>query len=92
MDNTVVQLQVPQPELSESGEALQTGVVQAKPPKEPIMVPTPQENIDYASALLGQLRDHAKEYDWMLAHFIEVAYMHAVDLRRDPTKMRRHRK
>lgn len=42
MENTVVQLQVPQPELSESGEALQTGVVQAKPAKEPIMVRHPR--------------------------------------------------
>lgn len=92
MDNTVVQLHVAQSEIPEPAQTTEAGGSQGKPAKEPVRVPTPQENIDYAAALLEQLRTRAAEYDWMLAHFIEVAYMHAADLRRDPTKMQRHRK
>ncbi|MDP9590544.1 UNVERIFIED_ORG: hypothetical protein J2W19_003108 [Shinella zoogloeoides] len=54
--------------------------------------PTPEENVAYTETMLRELKDKAMECDWLLAHFIEMAWLHATDLRANPMKMQRHRK
>jgi len=57
----------------------------------PTTVLTPQQRIEFLENMLGQLKEQATECDWMLAHFIEIAHLQAIDLRNGVTAPQRRR-
>ena len=71
---------------------MKLAIAEVKQAASPATVPKAEDALPYIRQMLGELRDSAAGFDWLLAHLIEMAQIHAADIQGGVAGMEKKRR